>query len=138
MTDTDTEVIPAVDDDLSTALAAAAPRRWSNRATPLLLGLALLAGGFLGGVTVQKQFGGTRTSDVPVPPGATAGTLQTVGTDSLTIRTTTGRTVVVKIAPDTRLQRPAVLTDLRTGQPVTVQGSTATDGTIAATVVSGS
>ena len=65
MTDTDTTaVLPAVPDDLSAALAAAAPRRWSNRATPVLLGVLLLAVGFLGGVAVQKEWG---RDAVPAP-----------------------------------------------------------------------
>jgi Cu/Ag efflux protein CusF len=42
-------------DDLSTQLTAARP--WFNRGTLILSALALLVGGFLGGVQVEKHFG---------------------------------------------------------------------------------
>jgi hypothetical protein len=65
----DTEAIPALqsdeppaDADLPGQLAAAAPRRWGNRATPVLLVLALMAGAFLGGVQVQRKWGATASS----------------------------------------------------------------------------
>jgi hypothetical protein len=45
------------DDGLATELAKAAPRRWWNRGTLVLGALALLLGGFLGGVQVQKNWG---------------------------------------------------------------------------------
>jgi hypothetical protein len=44
-------------DDLSEQLAARAPRRYYTRATVVLAGLVLLAGGFLAGAQVQKNFG---------------------------------------------------------------------------------
>ncbi|MDT4989772.1 MAG: hypothetical protein QOI74_3866 [Micromonosporaceae bacterium] len=44
-------------DDLSEQLAARAPRRYTTRTTVLLAGLVLLAGGFLAGAQVQKNFG---------------------------------------------------------------------------------
>src|SRR5690349_17179617 len=50
-------------DDLDEQLAARAPRRWFNRATLVLAGLALLAVGFLGGAQVQKHFGAVPTSN---------------------------------------------------------------------------
>jgi hypothetical protein len=64
----DTAVIPMVpleddetdrDDGLATELAKAAPRNWWNRGTLVLGVLALLLGGFLGGVQVQKTWGTT-------------------------------------------------------------------------------
>jgi hypothetical protein len=64
----DTAVIPMVppdedetdrDDGLATELAKAAPRTWWNRGTLVLGALALLLGGFLGGVQVQKNWGAT-------------------------------------------------------------------------------
>jgi hypothetical protein len=68
-TDTDTDILPRVgegeppvDSDLPAQLRAAAPRRWRNRATPVLLAVALLAGGFLGGVQVQRHWGKTTTT----------------------------------------------------------------------------
>jgi translation initiation factor IF-1 len=62
----DTAVIPMVpadeddtdrDDGLATELAKAAPRSWWNRGTLVLGALAVLLGGFLGGVQVQKNWG---------------------------------------------------------------------------------
>jgi hypothetical protein len=164
-TDTDTAVLPVVTDtadghgDLPAALEAAAPRRWWNRATPVLLGLLLIAGGFLGGVAVQKEWGsqaasatvqpqaGTRMPGGGGPSGAprerggpaaapsTTGTLTAVDGAALTVRTADGRTVNVKIVETTRVRRTAPLTTLTTGRAVTVEGSTATDGTITATEV---
>jgi hypothetical protein len=64
----DTAIIPMVppdedetdrDDGLATELAKAAPRTWWNRGTLVLGALALLLGGFLGGVQVQKNWGTT-------------------------------------------------------------------------------
>ncbi|MEU8615489.1 hypothetical protein AB0C29_46655, partial [Actinoplanes sp. NPDC048791] len=46
------------DDGLASALAKAAPRRWWNRGTLVLGAFALLLGGFLGGLEVQKHYGG--------------------------------------------------------------------------------
>ncbi|MFG1603649.1 hypothetical protein [Actinoplanes sp. NPDC049265] len=58
----ETVVLPVADDDvppdgLAAELAQAAPRRWHNRATLPLAALVLVAGGFLGGALVQKNFG---------------------------------------------------------------------------------
>lgn len=50
-------------DDLHEELAAAAPKRWRNRATLALGALALLVGGFLGGVLTEKHFGASATTD---------------------------------------------------------------------------
>ncbi|MFF4874727.1 hypothetical protein [Micromonospora sp. NPDC000668] len=47
----------APDRDLTAALAAAAPRRWWNRATLALGALVLVLAGFLGGVHVQQRWG---------------------------------------------------------------------------------
>jgi hypothetical protein len=67
----DTAVIPMVppdeddtdrDDGLATELAKAAPRTWWNRGTLVLGALAVLLGGFLGGVQVQKNWGATATT----------------------------------------------------------------------------
>lgn len=46
-------------DDLSKELEAAAPKRWANRATVIIGALALVVGGFLGGVQVEKHYGST-------------------------------------------------------------------------------
>ncbi|WP_410808888.1 hypothetical protein [Micromonospora sp. 067-2] len=47
----------ANDTDLTAALAAAAPRRWWNRATPVLGALVLVLAGFLSGLQVQQRWG---------------------------------------------------------------------------------
>ena len=50
-------------DDLTTELAAAAPKPWRNRATYVLAAIALVVGGFVGGVQVEKHFGGTSSAN---------------------------------------------------------------------------
>ena len=159
-------------DGLPGALAAAAPRRWTNRATPLFAATVLLAGGFLGGAVVQKQWGKSEISpgrQTPRPEGGgvpsgfggpggaggfggqagpngragsggqqTTGTLTAVTSTGLTLRTADGGTVTVKIAGGTQVLQPAPAAVLKEGQSVTVQGSTATDGSITATTVTAS
>jgi hypothetical protein len=69
----DTEVLPRPSGghlDLNQALAAVAPRRWWNRTTVGLLGLALLAGGFVGGVQAHERWGTGETQAGRVPGGA--------------------------------------------------------------------
>jgi hypothetical protein len=44
-------------DDLSEQLAARAPRRYYTKATVILAGLVLLAGGFFAGAQVEKNYG---------------------------------------------------------------------------------
>jgi hypothetical protein len=55
-------------DGLAEELAHAAPKRWWNRGTVVLAGLVLLAGGFVGGVQVQKNWG-TQPSGTGFPGG---------------------------------------------------------------------
>lgn len=50
------------DEDLSAALASAAPRRWWNRGTLVLGGCGLLLAGFLSGVLVDQHVGTNRAS----------------------------------------------------------------------------
>jgi hypothetical protein len=57
------------DDGLAAELARAAPRRWWNRATLLLGACALLLGGFLGGLQVQKHYGTSATAATARPGG---------------------------------------------------------------------
>jgi hypothetical protein len=45
------------DDSLAQELSKAAPRRWWNRTTLVLGAIALLLGGFVGGLQAQKQWG---------------------------------------------------------------------------------
>jgi hypothetical protein len=70
----DTEVLPLLPSgghsDLNDALAAVAPRRWWNHTTVALLGLALLAGGFLGGVQAHERWGTEETLAGGGPSGA--------------------------------------------------------------------
>ncbi len=49
-------------DDLASELAKAAPRVWWNKATIVLGSLALLLGGFVGGLQAQKNWGTASTS----------------------------------------------------------------------------
>jgi hypothetical protein len=49
-------------DDLTSELAAAAPKPWRNRATFVLAALVLIVGGFLAGVQVEKHYGSTTTA----------------------------------------------------------------------------
>lgn len=50
-------------DDLHAELAAAAPKQWRNRTTLWLGALALVVGGFLGGVLTEKHFGASAATD---------------------------------------------------------------------------
>jgi hypothetical protein len=62
-------------DGLAAELAKAAPRRWWNRGTLVLGACALLLGGFLGGVQVQKHWGTTATANrTPAFTGQSRGT----------------------------------------------------------------
>ncbi|MEV6842240.1 DUF5666 domain-containing protein [Actinoplanes sp. NPDC051411] len=59
-------------DGLAEELAHAAPKRWWNRGTVVLAGLVLLAGGFVGGVQVQKNWGSTQSRGSGFPAGGFA------------------------------------------------------------------
>jgi hypothetical protein len=157
----DTEVIPALqpdeppaDADLPGRLVAAAPWRWGNRATPVLLAVALMAGAFLGGVQVQRKWGTTAPSSSSsgarfpgrgasgFPGGglsgreaATIGTIKTLTPTEVTIETSAGTTVVVKIADSTTISRTTTVADLKTGQSITVRGAAGPDGTVTATAL---
>ena len=71
----DTAVLPLTapedprDDGLAAELAKAAPRRWWNRGTLVLGACALLLGGFLGGLQVQKHYGTSATVATARPGG---------------------------------------------------------------------
>ncbi|MBB2943546.1 hypothetical protein FB565_003275 [Actinoplanes lutulentus] len=77
----ETAVIPALPsleepddhDDLSKELAAVAPKRWWNKGTIGLGVVALLMGGFLGGVQAQQQWGTTSAAASGFPGGGTGG-----------------------------------------------------------------
>ncbi|MEV6635629.1 hypothetical protein AB0M54_33255 [Actinoplanes sp. NPDC051470] len=71
----DTVTIPVADDEppqdgLAAELAQAAPRRWRNRATIPLIALALVAGGFLGGVLTEQKTGSGQRATAGFPGGA--------------------------------------------------------------------
>jgi hypothetical protein len=59
-------------EDLTERLAAAAPRRYANRATYVLVALVIAVAGFVGGAQVQKHFGTT--------PAAASNTSEQAGT----------------------------------------------------------
>jgi hypothetical protein len=61
------------DDGLAAELARAAPRRWWNRGTLVLVAFALLLGGFLGGLQVQKNLGTEATASSARPGAGTGG-----------------------------------------------------------------
>lgn len=67
-------------DDLSAELAHAAPKRWADRATIVLAALALVVGGFLGGVQVEKHYGQSATSTAANRRAAFAGGFNRAGT----------------------------------------------------------
>jgi hypothetical protein len=58
------------DDSLATELAKAAPKKWWNRGTLVLGGVALVLAGFLGGLQVQKHYGTSATAASGTRAGA--------------------------------------------------------------------
>jgi hypothetical protein len=132
-------------DDLSTAIAAAAPKRWWNRTTLALLGLALAAGGFVGGVQAQERWGATPTPAEPASrPGGTggrsegtSGTVKLVDGTTLYVQTAEGDTVTVRTSDTTtvRLAQATTLDTLTSGQQVTVVGESDGAGVVSATTV---
>ena len=150
------------DDSLATELAKAAPRGWWNRGTLVLGALAVLVGGFLGGVQVQKHYGTVPVAASNRPggfgqnrlPGAgfpgggaaptasaaaagTTGTVKLVDGTTLYLQTADGTVVTVKTNDKTtvRTATKATLKNLKAGDSVTVQGGAGTDGTVTATAV---
>ncbi|WFE25857.1 hypothetical protein O7623_21130 [Solwaraspora sp. WMMD791] len=154
-------------------LAAAAPRRWTNRVTPWLAAVALLAAGFAAGVAVPQDAGGTAAgpgqrqlgaggmpdwavaggqsgregaAGSPVTPTAAAdqsaaaatGTVKLVDGATVYVETGTGAVVIVRTDDGTAIRVPGDLTGLTVGVAVTVEGETASDGTVtAASIVAG-
>jgi hypothetical protein len=122
------------DDSLASALAKAAPRRWWNRGTLVLGAFALLLGGFLGGLEVQKHYGtstaaattgrtGARTGGFP--GGAFGGGAAPTAAAPAAAGPTTGKVKLVN----------GKLKDLKAGDTVSVQGTADTEGTVTATTV---
>ncbi|MFI7547292.1 hypothetical protein [Actinoplanes sp. NPDC049599] len=177
----DTAVLPAVpystdpvapagpagerDDGFAGELARAAPRRWWNRGTLVLGAVALLLGGFLGGLQVQKHYGtgataatgrtgatGARTGGFPggafgggaaptaaptAAAGPTTGKVKLVDGTTIYVETSDGTVVTVRTSGDTsvRSASKAELKDVKAGDTVSVQGTADSEGTVTATTV---
>jgi len=151
---TDETAVPPVantpeepDDGLARELAKAAPRRWWNRGTVVLAGAVLLVGGFAGGTQAQKSWGpapaaaggaqgGTR-GGAATAGGLIAGTVELVDGGTIYVQTADGDVVIVKTDAKTTVATAAKgeLSDMKSGQTVTVQGAAGTDGTVTATSV---
>ncbi|MCY1144532.1 hypothetical protein OWR29_41595 [Actinoplanes sp. Pm04-4] len=152
MTD-DTAVL---DTSLAAELAKAAPRRWWNRGTVVLAAITLLVGGFVGGLQAQENWGTPDTSTarpganfggqnragygLPAssqPAAATTGKVKLVNGTTIYIETSDGSVVTVKTDGKTTVSTASKskLTDVKAGQSVTIQGTTAADGTVTATTV---
>ncbi|GAA4601584.1 hypothetical protein BJY16_003937 [Actinoplanes octamycinicus] len=167
----DTDVLPRTPtetehEDLTSAIAHAAPKRWWNRTTLVLAGLVLLVGGFLGGVQVHKQWGSasttaTASSGTPagggfpggagMPSGAagpdqarpgsgTSGTVSKVDGGILYVQTAAGETVTVRTTDTTTVSKTtsATVAELVAGLKVTVQGVADSEGIISATAITAS
>ncbi|MBO3738905.1 hypothetical protein [Actinoplanes flavus] len=161
----ETAVIPRVpgNEGLSAELAAAAPRKWWNRATVGLGVAALLMGGFLGGVQAQKQWGPSSAGTAGGLPGGgggmrgggfpggglgqqpqsttsaaassgTTGKVKLVNGKTIYVETEDGTVVTVRTDGSTTISTASKgkLSDVKAGQSVTVQGTTADDGTVTA------
>ena len=135
---------PPVATGLHRAIAAAAPRRWWNATTLGLLGLVLLAGGFLGGVQAHQRWGTGDPATAPggapgaaAPAGEIAGTVELVDGTTLHVRTATGETVTVRTGEGTAVTvaEPAGLDRITTGRRVTVRGAADAEGVVTATAV---
>ncbi|WP_433717560.1 hypothetical protein ACQP2Y_25570 [Actinoplanes sp. CA-051413] len=151
------------DDGLASALAKAAPRRWWNRGTLVLGAFALLLGGFLGGLEVQKHYGtgtaaatagrtGARTGGfpggafgggaaptaaAPAAAGPTTGKVKLVNGTTVYVEKADGEVVTVRTGAGTTVQSATKgkLKDLKAGDTVSVQGTADTEGTVTATTV---
>jgi hypothetical protein len=158
-------VEPVENDDLAAELEKRAPRGVPGRTTLVLAGAVLVVAGFLGGVLVQKNYGtgaadnggaaalgnaiAARQSGGNAFPGgtgggggtgarnATTGTVKLVDGTTLYITTVDGETVTVKTSGTTtvRTEQTTALADVPVGATVSIQGTTGTDGVVAATQV---
>jgi hypothetical protein len=134
-------------DDLSEQLAAKAPHRYTNRFTAIFAGAVLLAGGFLGGVQVEKHFGAHSTATPAVFPsgfrnaggfggggngGGTTGTVKLVDGSTVYVTTANGDVVIVHTTGNTTVTTAGSVKDLTVGSTVTVTGQTGSDGSVTA------
>jgi hypothetical protein len=134
------------------AVVARAPRRRVSPVTAMLVGLAVIAVSFLGGMLVQRQFGTTPASALTFPgpaasggPGGgqangngfAVGTVTRVSGSTVYIKTADGRIITVTTDANTtvRISSPGKVSDLKPGSNVVVQGSQ-NGSTIAASNVS--
>ena len=168
----DTAVLPVVpadpaderDDGLAGELARAAPRRWWNRGTLVLGAVALLLGGFLGGLQVQKHYGtgtteatgragagarpggfpgagsfggGAPTAAATAAAGPTTGKVKLVNGTTIYVETADGEVVTVRTGGDTSVlsATKGKLKDVKAGDTVSVQGTADAEGTVTATTV---
>jgi hypothetical protein len=125
-------------------------RRRRKLLTPVTGGLTALivaAGGFIGGVQVQKHQGTSTATGGSFPQGApggqqaasdaTTGTVSSVDGDVLYVKDASGTTVKVKVKSSADVTRTAS-TDaakVKPGDTVTVQGAANRKGTVTATSV---
>jgi hypothetical protein len=154
---------PPEDPQLAQALAAASQQQ-SRGPSRLTLGLAaalLLVGGFGAGYLVGNQHGDEHQASQRVgfpdgfaqngpggsqpgggqPPSVgdfTAGTVTKVDGDTVTVKTADGDEVTVKTDDDTdvTITKDGSLSDLSPGDPVVVNGSRQSDGSISADSIS--
>ena len=134
------------------------PRRPRRKAfTPLtgtLAAVIVAAGGFYGGVQVQKSHGSSstasatpRTAFTGGPPGgatggqtssdATTGTVSYVKGDVLYVKDSNGNTVKVKVTSNAKVNRTATADagKVHPGDSVVIEGKTSSSGTVTATSV---
>lgn len=148
MTTTETYDTYELDDEAP--LPPPRPRRRLTRLTGSLLGVLLLAGGFLGGVLVQKQAGEDGGGGAAPSPfaamaaggapgggaGLTVGEVASVKGDVLYVTDATGNTLKVTAAKGATVTRTADAKprEIRPGERVVVRG-TARNGAVAATSI---
>ncbi|MEO3771999.1 hypothetical protein [Micromonospora sp. B9E7] len=149
---------------LDAELTAAADRRWWNRTTILLAVAFLLAGGFVAGIEVQKQFGaqpaaaglgGFRGQGGLTPPTAppgggsigggtqgrpqrantTTGTVKLVDGTTVYLQTESGEVITIRTNGDTSVQVPGQLKSFKPGDKVSVAGDTDANGSVTASSV---
>lgn len=145
--------LPPMADDLHEALAVQRRPR-TDKATKWLLAAVLIAGGFIGGVAAQQQWGTAETGFEPggglgaFPEGAgaelpvdgeagveeTTGTVVMVDGTTVYIETDDGTTVIVETTEDTQVRsaQAAELADLAEGDQVTVTGQAGEEDTVSA------
>jgi hypothetical protein len=95
-------------------------------------------GSFPSGLTLPGGFNqpGTGQSSSSATSGpAVIGTVVSVKGHTLTVKNFAGKTITVTLADDTPITQTVKAAALRTGQSVTVSGTTGADGTVTATQV---